>query len=222
MSTENTQGVEALGSDGPSPEGSPVTQPDGDLPPPTVQAEPPARDPGRPTSDVTDPDSPVLVGVAFEQPLKAQEFLLAMSRLRADGSLRLKDAVIVAKTEGGDIKVTETIDPTPGRSALSGAMWTGLLGLIVGGPVGWLAGIGIGAGAGAVTAKVVDLGIPDEWVDWFKQAVRPGTSAVIILAEDVHLHALEREAERFRGAELIESTLPDATIADLAAALESR
>lgn len=164
----------------------------------------------------------MLVGVAFEQPLKAQEFLLAMSRLRADGSLQLKDAVIVAKSVDGAVKVTETIDPTPGRSALSGAMWTGLLGLFVGGPVGWLAGIGIGAGAGAVTAKVVDLGIPDEWVDWFKQAVRPGTSAVVILAEDVNVHALEREAERFRGAELIESTLPAATIADLEAAFERR
>lgn len=170
----------------------------------------------------TEPDSPVLVGVAFEQPLMAQEYLLAMSRLRTDGSLTLKDAVIVSKTEDGDVKVTETIDPTPGRSALSGAMWTGLLGLIVGGPVGWLAGIGIGAGAGAVTAKIVDLGIPDEWVGWFKQAVKPGTSAVIILAEEVDVRALEREAQRFPGAELIESTLPEAAISDLAAAFEAR
>ncbi len=152
----------------------------------------------------------------------AQEFLLAMSRLRANESLKLKDAVIVTKAPDGGVKVTETIDPTPGRSALSGAMWTGLLGLIVGGPVGWLAGIGIGAGAGAVTAKFVDLGIPDEWVDWFKQAVRPGTSAVIILAEEVDVRALQHEAERFPGAELIESTLPDAVITDLAAAFEAR
>ena len=220
MSTENTQGVEALGSDGPSPEGSPVTQPDGDLPPSTVQAEPPARDPGRPTSDVTDPDSPVLVGVAFEQPLKAQEFLLAMSRLRADGSLRLKDAVIVAKTEGGDIKVTETIDPTPGRSALSGAMWTGLLGLIVGGPVGWLAGIGIGAGAGAVTAKVVDLGIPDEWVDWFQEAVKPGTATIAVLASEIVEDALVAEVHRFKGAELVYANFDDAMMGRLKDALD--
>lgn len=162
----------------------------------------------------------MLVGVAFAKPLMAQEYLLAMSRLRSDGSLKLLDAVIVTKAEDGGVKVTETIDPTPGRSALNGAMWTGLLGLIVGGPVGWIAGIGIGAGAGAVTAKVVDLGIPDDWVDWFKQAVRPGTSAVIILAEDVDIYALQREAERFPGAELIESTLPESAITDLEAAFE--
>ena len=217
MSTEDTSGAEALGPDGPSADGPPMATPGDVLPPPTVRTEPPVRQ----VSDLTDPDSPVLVGVAFEQALMAQEFLLAMSRLRANESLKLKDAVIVTKAPDGGVKVTETIDPTPGRSALSGAMWTGLLGLIVGGPVGWLAGIGIGAGAGAVTAKFVDLGIPDEWVDWFKQAVRPGTSAVIILAEEVDVRALQHEAERFPGAELIESTLPDAVINDLAAAFEA-
>jgi uncharacterized membrane protein len=218
MSTENTGDVEALGSDGPSPEGSPVVQPEGTLPPPTGAPDPAPRE----VSDLTDPDSPVLVGVAFHKRLMAQEYLMAMSRLRAEGSLRLKDAVIVEKHDNGDVKVTETIDPTPGRSALNGAMWTGLLGLFVGGPVGWIAGIGIGAGAGAVTAKVVDLGIPDEWVDWFKQAVQPGTSAVIILAEQVDVYALQREARRFPGAELIESTLPESVIADLEAAFEQR
>ena len=186
----------------------------GAFPPPTVQSAPPVR----PASRTTEPDAPVLVGVAFEQPMMAQEYLMAMSRLRSDGSLRLKDAVVVTKADDGAVKVTETIDPTPGRSALSGAMWTGLLGLIVGGPVGWLAGIGIGAGAGAVTAKLVDLGIPDEWVDWFKQAVQPGTSAVVILAEEVDLRALQREAARFPGAEVVESTLPDEAISSLAEA----
>jgi len=210
--------VEALDSGG-RPSQVPSDAPSGEaFPPPTVPRERPVRE----TRDVTDPDAPVLVGVAFEQRLMAQEFLLAMSRLREEGSLKLKDAVIVTKAPDGGVKVTETIDPTPGRSALSGAVWTGLLGLIVGGPVGWLAGIGIGAGAGAVTAKFVDLGIPDDWVDWFKQAVRPGTSAVIILAEEVDLRALQHEAERFPGAELVESTLPDAVISELTAAFEGR
>ena len=62
---------------------------------------------------------------------------------------------------------------------MSGALWTGLFGLLLGGPVGWIAGAAIGAGAGAVTAKVVDLGISDEWVAWFREAVQPGTATVV-------------------------------------------
>jgi len=136
------------------------------------------------------------------------------------GVLELKDAVIVTKQDDGKVAVTETIDPTPGRAALSGGVWLGLLGLFVGGPVGWLAGIGIGAGAGAVAAKVVDLGVPDEWVNWFKEVVEPGISAVVILADHVHVHALAEEARRFRGAELLYTTMSATAMDELGAAFD--
>ncbi len=164
----------------------------------------------------------VLIGLSFGDTFRAQEFLSAMTRLSSLGSLKLRDAVTVSKDDKGDVRVRETIDPQTGRTALSGAAWTGLLGLLVGGPVGWLAGIGIGAGAGAITAKVVDLGVPDEWVDWFRAAVREGTTTVVVLAEDVDLRALEGEARRFAGAELVHSTLPASAIAQLEAALQVR
>ena len=144
-----------------------------------------------------------------------------MSGLREEGALDLKDAVVVKKDDDGSVKVTETIDPTPGRSAFSGAAWTGLLGLFIGGPVGWIAGIGIGAGTGAVVAKVIDLGIPDEWVDWFKDAVRPGTSTVVILAEHVHVRALADEASRFAGAELLYTSMSDSAFEQLTQAFEN-
>ncbi|MFT4659613.1 MAG: putative membrane protein [Candidatus Aldehydirespiratoraceae bacterium] len=162
-----------------------------------------------------DPDAQVIIGVSFDNVLKAQEYLLAMARLRQSGALELNDAVTVTKNDKGDVNVTETIDPTPGRAALSGGMWAGLLGLLIGGPIGWVAGIGIGASAGAVAAKVIDLGIPDEWVDWFKETVEPGTSNVVILARHVHVRALATEAERFLGAELIYTSLPDDAIEQL-------
>jgi len=169
---------------------------------------------------VSDPGAPVIIGVSFDSAIKAQEYLLAMSRLRQDGVLQLKDAVTVTKQDGGKVAVTETIDPTPGRAAISGGMWLGLLGLFVGGPVGWIAGIGIGAGAGAVAAKVVDLGIPDEWVDWFKDAVEPGTSTVVVLAEHVHVRALAEEARRFRGAELLYTSMSPSAMDELDAAFD--
>lgn len=150
--------------------------------------------------------------------MRAQEYLVAMGRLRQDGALDLEDAVVVAKDDHGKVKVTETVDPTPGRAALSGALWTGLLGLVLGGPVGWLAGLGVGAGAGAATAKVIDLGLPDEWVDWFEQAVTPGTSTVVILAENVDVEALLAEARRFPGAELLYTTLPHTVYEELVTA----
>lgn len=160
-----------------------------------------------------------LIGISFGDAFRAQEFLTAMTRLASLGRMRLRDAVIVSKDHAGDVRVRETIDPQAGRTAASSAIWTGLLGLLVGGPVGWLAGMGIGAGAGAITAKVVDLGVPDEWVDWFRAAVREGTTTVVVLAEDLDVGAFEAEARRFAGAELVHATLPSHTISQIRSAL---
>ncbi|MGZ4768556.1 MAG: DUF1269 domain-containing protein [Ilumatobacteraceae bacterium] len=161
-----------------------------------------------------------LFGISFDSPLRAQEFLIALTRMSKDGTLVLRDAVVVVKDDDGKVHVRETVDPQPGSTALSGAVWTGLLGLFLGGPVGWLAGIGLGAGAGALIAKVVDVGIPDEWVDWFKNAVRPDTATIVALAADIDLPALYKEAARFSGAELVHTTLVPGASTLLAAALE--
>ncbi|MEY2753868.1 MAG: hypothetical protein RJB65_226, partial [Actinomycetota bacterium] len=70
-----------------------------------------------------------LVGVSLPDRLRAQEFLTAATGLGVRGALRLRDAVIVQKDDTGRTAVRETIDPQPGRSALSSAMWSSLLGL---------------------------------------------------------------------------------------------
>ena len=155
-----------------------------------------------------DDDSPqFLVGVSFDDTFRAQEFLTASTRLAAGGDLRLVDAVVVSKDDKGRTMVRETTDPQPARTALSGGMWAGLFGLMLGGPVGWLAGTALGASAGAITAKVVDLGIPDEWVGWFRQAVQPGSVIVALLVTGLNVNALVDEAARFAGAHLVYANL---------------
>ena len=156
-------------------------------------------------------DEPLtILGISFGDVFRSQEFLTAMTRMSSIGEMRLKDAVVVTKKDDGTTVIRETVDLQAGRTALSGAMWTGLLGLLVGGPVGWLAGIGIGAASGAITAKVVDLGVPDEWVDWFRDAVAPGTFTIVVLAEAVDVEALIAEAMRFEGQLVHANMAPDA------------
>lgn len=163
-----------------------------------------------------------LFGISFNDAFRAEEFLLALRGMASRGDLVLSDAVVVYKADDGNVRARETKDLQPSGTAVKGAMWTGLIGLLVAGPIGWIAGLGIGAGAGVITAKVVDIGIPDEWVDWFKQAVHPHTSTVIALATEVNLAKLYQEAQRFAGAELVHTTLRPGASADLAAALDVR
>ena len=160
-----------------------------------------------------------IIGISFDDVYRSQEFLTAVTRLNANGHLKLLDAVMVTKDDDGKTRVRETVDLQPGRAALSGAVWTGLLGLIVGGPVGWIAGLGVGAGAGAITAKVVDVGVPDEWVDWFKEAVEPHTFTVVVLASEVDIDALVDEASRFDGGHLVYSNVASYVIERIEGAL---
>ncbi|MCB9372955.1 MAG: DUF1269 domain-containing protein [Microthrixaceae bacterium] len=192
-------------------------------PGPDAEGAPPLEPP---RADATGPEraddegiAPTLVGISFADVYRAQEFFTAAQGLAARHGFALKDAVLVGKDAGGRTHVQETIDPSPGRTALTGAMWAGLFGLILGGPVGWAAGLAVGAGAGAVTAKVIDLGIPDEWVSWFKQAVEPGRVIVALLVEDLDVDALVSEVERFPGAEFVYANLDPDTIDRVKAAL---
>ena len=148
-----------------------------------------------------------LFGLSFKSESRARQFMLAINDLARNHKLHLVDAVLVVKDVDDRVRVQETIDPEPGRSALSGAVWTGLLGLILGGPVGWIAGIGVGASVGAISAKVIDLGIPDEWVSWFKDAVQTDSATVIVLASNIDQNALSAEVERFPGAQLMHTSV---------------
>src|SRR3954464_6354519 len=89
-----------------------------------------------------------LVGVSFDDEFRAREFLTAATGLASRGSLTPRDAVMVTKDAEGKTTAHETTDLDPPRGALSGAMWAGLFGLVLGGPVGWVAGLAVGAGAG--------------------------------------------------------------------------
>ena len=148
-----------------------------------------------------------LVGISFDDTFRAQEFLTATVRLASQQQLKLVDAVFVTKDDNGRTMVRETTDPGPGRSALSGALWASLFGLILGGPVGWVVGAGVGAGTGAVAAKIIDHGVSDEWVAWFREAIASGTTTLALLVEGLEPAALVAELERFAGARLVYANL---------------
>jgi uncharacterized membrane protein len=149
-----------------------------------------------------------LAAISFRDDLRAVEFMTAMTRLARDGRLSLRDAVFVVKDEGGKTHVRETRDLQPGSTALGAGLWSGLFGLLLGGPVGMLVAGGIGAGAGAITAKVVDVGVTDEFVDQLREMVQPGTTTVALLGDEIDADAVLAELERFEGARYVAGNLP--------------
>jgi uncharacterized membrane protein len=173
----------------------------------------------RHTAAMATPDPRSLLVLAFDNRLKAHEAFLAMTRLQQQEVVVLHDAVFIDKDADGKTEVTETIDPQPGESALRGGFWGALLGTLVAGPIGTLVGAATSAGLGALSAKLIDIGIPDATVKEIEEAVTPGSSALALLVTHVKDDALEQELSRFAGAKLIRSDLPLATVERLRVAL---
>ena len=159
------------------------------------------------TADNAPVAPPRLAAISFNDDLRAVEFMTAATRLARDGRLALHDAVFVVKNEEGKTYVKETKDLQPSSTAIGAALWSGLFGLLLGGPVGMLVAGGIGAGAGAVTAKVVDIGVTDDFVDQLREMVAPGTTTVAVLADDVDVDAVLAELHRFEGARYVAGNL---------------
>jgi uncharacterized membrane protein len=168
---------------------------------------------------MTLPTGQKLLVISFDDPLKAQEFLLVAARLQKDGDLQLHDAVIVNRNADGSSRVTETTDVTPTRGALGGGVWGLLLGTLFAGPLGGLVVGAASAGGGVLYAKLVDTGIKDGTVAELRTAVPPGRTALALLVSHVSLADLQRELARFPGAALVETDLPQAAVVAVQEAL---
>lgn len=166
-----------------------------------------------------DTRSGILIALAFPTPFRAQEFETATRGLAARGLLVLKDAVTVVASPQGKIRVHETVDPTPARAAVTGALWGSLFGLFTFGTLGWVVGAVIGAAGAALLAQLVDIGVSDRWIRWFSQVAHPDTATLALLVDHLNADAFVAEAGRFPGAKVVSTSLDPVTDARLRTAV---
>ncbi|MGH9039247.1 MAG: DUF1269 domain-containing protein [Acidimicrobiia bacterium] len=165
-------------------------------------------------------DGTTLAAISFPDRFRATEFLTAMQRLTKQGHLLVQDAVFVTKAEDGRTDMEETTDLETGQAAMGGALWSGLFGLLLGGPIGMVVAGGIGAGAGAVTAKAVDLGIKDQFITELGEIIQPGTTTLALLVSHIDEEPLIAELKRFAGARYVAGDLPPDVLPAVRSALD--
>lgn len=170
------------------------------------------------TDNADDPRKLVVIG--FEDALRANEFLMAAARLQSKKQIHLHDAVMIVRDTDGKSHVRESGDITVGQGAMGSGIWGLLIGTLLGGPIGGLIAGAASAGGGALLAKLIDLGIKDEKISELREAVPPGTTALALLVSHLSVADLQRELERFPGATLVDSNLPDAAVIAIRHALE--
>jgi len=165
------------------------------------------------------PDNSKLLVISFADPLRAQEFLLAVAGLQQHDEIQLHDAVIITRALDGSSHVRETTDVTPSQAGIGGGVWGLLLGTLFGGPIGGLVVGAATAGGGALYAKLVDTGVKDATIQELRTAVPPGRTAVALLVSHVSVADLQRELARFPQAQLVETDMPPAAVSAVQAAL---
>ena len=153
-------------------------------------------------------DDPTLIAVSFDEPLMAQELLLAFARLAKHDRVDIEDAAMVFKDDDGKIRLRQTRDVMPGQGAASGG-WVGALVGIIGGPLGILAGGALGAAAGGLFAKLRDVGIDDEHMKELGEQLDRGKAALFVLLNEYDVTSVAMEFRRFEG-ELFYSNADDA------------
>ncbi|HIK34710.1 MAG TPA: DUF1269 domain-containing protein [Thermosynechococcus sp. M98_K2018_005] len=136
-----------------------------------------------------------LVVIAFDDEYKANEVLIQLLKLQREHLIDLEDAAVVVRTKEGKVKINQTQDLTL-QGALGGGVWGLLIGLLFFNPLlGWAAGLV----AGAISGKLTDIGIDDNFIKELGQTISPGSSAIFTLVRQATPDKVIEEIAPFGG-----------------------
>ena len=126
-----------------------------------------------------------LVVLDFDGTETADAVLTKLRSLRKQELIDLLDACIVVHPENGDIQIKQSVNLTAlgASSGLgTGALVGTLAGLLMLNPLAGFAIGGLaGAAMGAVSGRLSDYGINDEFIRELGKTIKPGTSALFLL-----------------------------------------
>ncbi|NML15703.1 DUF1269 domain-containing protein [Azohydromonas caseinilytica] len=154
-----------------------------------------------------------MIAVAFDNPTQADEVLDELRRLQQEYLIDLEDAVVVVRRPDGEIKLKQSVNLV-GMGAASGGLWGGLWGSLVGllflNPLaGFAVGTMVGAGSGALSGKITDYGINDDFIRSIAQTLQPNNSAIFVLVRKVQPDKVLEQLSRFKGRVLRSSLSPE-------------
>jgi len=107
--------------------------------------------------------------------------------------IKIEDAAVVVRNEKGRANVKQAYSLV-GAGALGGAFWGMLIGLLFFAP--WL-GLLAGAAGGALSGKLGDIGIDDDFINEVRDAIEPGNSALFLLAREGNIARIKEELSDF-------------------------
>jgi uncharacterized membrane protein len=155
-----------------------------------------------------------LVAVSYPDVYRAGEVCAALQRLQKEFLIDMEDAAYVTREQDGKIKLHQTqpvVGMAAGFGASRGSIWGALIGLLFMQPLlGMAAGAALGAASGALTGKMVDYGIPDQFMKDLAGKLQPGTSMLFVLFRKVTWEKILPHISQYGGTVMHSSLTPEA------------
>lgn len=145
-----------------------------------------------------------MIVAAFPTEKGAKEALKMIKKDKIKGA----NAAVISKNEKGKLHIKEQHDWGMGKAAVVG----GLASLLIPG-----VGLVLGAAGGAVVAKLVDAGFPDETLKHMGKALESDHSALVIVVDTFDRAQVERDMLD-AGGQIVSHSLDVSTADELAAA----
>jgi uncharacterized membrane protein len=163
----------------------------------------------------SDPNQALVV--SFPDENKAQEVLETLKQLNAAHDVALSSAAVIRRDPDGKVNIHETRDFNAKQGAVAGALAGGLIGLLRGNA---LAGAAIGTAAGFGASKLVDLGLPDDFLKQIGDQLTPGSSALVAIVTFENVADAMKVLDQYAGAKILHHALTPDVAQQLSAAIE--
>ena len=155
-----------------------------------------------------------LVVITFDDVEQAGQALKSLRQVEKAGQIKINDTAVVVKDHDGNVHT---------RNELSGATETGA---VVGGVIGAMVtfffppvGAALGAAGGAAVGALLNEGVDGSFVREVQADLKPGSSALFVVARDGNFGAAVAALEPFKGT-LRQTSVDTDTETELRRALE--
>lgn len=146
-----------------------------------------------------------LVVIGFDDETTAFEMRAELAKMQKEYLIDMEDVVVVTKDEKDKVKLHQAVNLTA-SGAVGGSFWGMLIGFLFLNP---LAGAAVGAGAGALSGKLADIGINDQFMKDLGATFKPGSSALFVLVREATPDKVLEGLKKFKGTVLQTSLTKD-------------
>lgn len=136
-----------------------------------------------------------LIAIVYPTEAKAEEVRQRLLEMQKEYLIKMGDAVIATKTDGGKVKLSQLVNTTAAGAA-SGSFWGLLIGVLFLNP---LLGVAVGAASGAIGGALTDVGINDDFMKQLSANLDPGNAALFVLIEEMTEDKVLKQISAFGG-----------------------